>query len=106
MVVCRETAPFKTISIANSKAYCLQEATIVNYLLDTQTLHLTLASKDLVKALYLKVWTRFRTMEASQMVEVQSTDSIPKLASASKTCKRSKNLDSLDKREGRSIRAT
>ena len=79
---------------------------MVSYLLDIRTSLLTLASKDLVKALYHKEWTRFRTMVASQMVEVRATDNIPKLASASKTCKRSKNLDSLDKREGLSIRAT
>ena len=79
---------------------------MVNYLQDIKTLHQDLASLDQAVALHHKVWTRYHMMVASLMVGVLATDSIPKLASASKTCKRSKNLDSLDKREGRSIRAT
>ena len=44
-------------------------------------------------------------MGALLEVEVRAIDSIPKLALVSKICKRSKNLDNLDRREGLSIRA-
>ena len=105
MEVCKETAPFKTISIASRLACFLQEATMVNYLQDIKTLHQDLASLGQAIALHHKAWTRYRMMVASLMVGVQATDSIPKLALANKTCKRSKNLDSLDRKEGRSTRA-
>ena len=75
---------------------------MVNYLQDIQTLHLDLASHNLAIALYHKVWTRFHMMVAL----LEAHDSIPKLALANKICKRSKNLDNLDKKEGHSIQAT
>lgn len=75
---------------------------MVNYLQDIRTLHLDLASHNLAIAPCHKVWTRFRMMGAL----LEAHDSIPKLALANKICKRSKNLDNLDKREGHSTQAT
>ena len=75
---------------------------MVNYLQGIQTSHLDLASHNLAIAPYHKVWTPFRMMGAL----LEARDSIPKLALANKICKRSKNLDNLDKREGHSIQAT
>ena len=104
MEVCKETAPFKIISTISRLACYLLGVTIVNYLLDIKTsLPATLI---LAKAQDHKEWTRFRTMGASLEVELRATVSRPKLALANKTCKRSKNLDSLDRKEGLSTRAT
>ena len=75
---------------------------MVNYLQGIQTSHLDLASHNLAIAPYHKVWTPFRMMGAL----LEAHDSIPKLALANKICKRSKNLDNLDKREGHSTQAT
>ena len=105
MEACKETAQFKIISTANKLACFLLEVTMVSYLRDIQTLHRDLASLGQARALHHKVWTQYRTMGALLEVEVRANDSILKLALVSKTCKRSKNLDNLDRKEGHSIRA-